>query len=353
MLLLLGLSIVIVGCTKEEPATKEASSTSGGSSTPSTGGGKLKIVFIPKNTGNVYFTPIIKGLEDGCGEIGAEASSNAPATADATSQIPVIKEQIQRGVDVIAIAANSADALNNVLDEARGKGITVLTVDSDLVGNESHRDAYIRSPNASEVGAGQIELLGSLIGYEGPFAILSATTDAPNQNTWIAEMKKTLQLPKYSKMKLVDIVYGDDQAEKSTTVCEGLLSTHPDLRGIISPTSVGLAAAAQTIKLAGVYPGGPHAVGKGIQLTGLSTPNQLKSFVKSGVVTAFQLWNTHDSGFVAAYVGQAIHSGKLKPTEGATIDIPKQGKRTFEKLGVVSAGPLITFDGSNIDKFDF
>ena len=63
-------------------------------------------------------------------------------------------------------------------------------------------------------------------------------------------MKETLKDPKYAKMKLVDIVYGDDQPEKSTTVCEGLLSTHPDLRGIISPTSVGLAAAAQTIKLA-------------------------------------------------------------------------------------------------------
>ncbi|MDR3688808.1 MAG: substrate-binding domain-containing protein [Fimbriimonas sp.] len=352
-LLLLALSVVLAGCTKEEPATKESSSASGGSASPSTGGGKLKIVFIPKNTGNVYFNPIIDGFKEASGEIGAEFTTIAPATADATSQIPIIKDQIQRGVDVIAIAANSADALNNVLDEARGKGITVITVDSDLVGNETHRDAYIRSPNATEVGQGQVELLGSMTGYEGPFAILSATTDAPNQNTWIACMKDTLKQPKYAKMKLVDTVYGDDQAEKSTTVCEGLLSTHPDLRGIISPTSVGLAAAAQTIKLAGVYPGGPHATGKGIQLTGLSTPNQLKSFVKSGVVTSFQLWNTHDSGYVAAYIGQALHGGKVKPAEGTTVDVGKLGKRTFEKLGIASAGPLVTFDKSNIDKYDF
>ncbi len=350
LLLLLSISVAVVGCTKEEPANKEVSGTTPGATTS---GAALKVVFIPKNTGNPYFKPVIQGFEDACKVMGAEFSTNAPATADATSQISVIKDQIQRGVDVLAIAPNSPDALNNVLDEARAKGITVLTVDADLVANETHRDAAILSTDFGKIGESQVELLGSLIGYEGPIAILSATTDAPNQNVWIAKMKETLKLPKYSKMKLVDVVYGDDQAEKSTTVCEGLLSTHPDLRGIISPTSVGLAASAQTIKLAGVYPGGPHAVGKGLQLTGLSTPNQLKSFVKSGVVTSFQLWSPHDMGYIASYVGKEIHAGKVKPAEGAEIDVPTLGKRKYEKLNVIAAGPLVTFDKSNIDKFDF
>jgi len=352
-LLLIGLTVVVVGCTKEEPATKGTSSAPDSKSGAATSGGSLKIVFIPKNTGNPYFKPVIKGFEDAAKEIKADFTTTAPATGDATSQISVIKDQIQRGVDVIAIAPNSPDALNNVLDEARSKRITVITVDADLAKNESHRDAAVLSTDFSKIGDSQVELLGSLIGYEGSFAILSATTDAPNQNVWIAKMKETLKNPKYAKMKLIDTVYGDDQPEKSTTVCEGLLSTHPDLRGIISPTSVGLAAAAQTIKLAGVYPGGPHAVGKGLQLTGLSTPNQLKSFVKGGVVSSFQLWDPHDMGYIATYLGQAIHANKLKPAEGAEVDCAKLGKRKFEKLNVINAGELVTFDKSNIDKFDF
>ena len=353
VLLLLGLSVAIVGCSKEEPVTKEASNSPGASTGPAASGGSLKIVFIPKNTGNPYFKPVIQGFEDASKEIKADFTTTAPATGDATSQIAIIKDQIQRGVDVIAIAPNSPDALNNVLDEAKKKGITILTVDADLDKNESHRDAAVLSTDFSKIGESQVELLGSLIGYEGPFAILSATTDAPNQNVWIAKMKETLKLPKYAKMKLVDTVYGDDQPEKSTTVCEGLLSTHPDLRGIISPTSVGLAAAAQTIKLAGVYPGGPHATGKGLQLTGLSTPNQLKAFVNSGVVTSFQLWSPHDMGYIATYLGQAIHTGKLKAAKGVEIDVPNLGKRKLEKNNVISAGPLVTFDKSNIGKYDF
>src|SRR3712207_7836579 len=52
----------------------------------------------------------------------------------------------------------------------------------------------------------------------------SATTEAPDQNTWIAAMKETLANdPKYKDMKLVATVYGDDQPEKSTTEMEALL----------------------------------------------------------------------------------------------------------------------------------
>lgn len=345
--LLIGMALAIVGCQKEEPVTGKEGQTASG------GGGGLKIVYIPKNTGNPYFKDVIKGFEDASKELKASFTTTAPAKGDPTAQISFIKDQIQQGVDVLAISPNSPDALNPVLDQAKAKGITVITVDADLSGNESHRDAAVLSTDFSKIGESQVELMGSLIGYEGPIAILSATTDAPNQNVWIAGMKETLKQPKYAKMKLIDTVYGDDDAQKSTTECEALLSKHPDLRGIISPTSVGLAASAQSLYLAGVYPGGPHATGKGLQLTGLSTPNQMKKFVKDGVVTAFQLWSPHDMGYIAAYLGEQLHSGKLKASEGTEFTAGSLGKRKMGKLNVIAAGPLVSFDKSNIDKYDF
>ena len=81
-------------------------------------------------------------------QLGCEFEFVAPATAEATSQIPFIEAQIQRGVNVIGIAPNSPDALNQVLDASpQAKGILVLTVNGDLVGNESHRDATILPVN--------------------------------------------------------------------------------------------------------------------------------------------------------------------------------------------------------------
>jgi rhamnose transport system substrate-binding protein len=326
------LGLFVFGCAKPG----DGGSASGGS------GGKLKVVYIPKNTGNPYFDEVNRGFEDAAKELNLDYSTTAPAKAEATSQVPIIKDQIQRGVDVIAISVNSPAALNPVLDQARAKGITVITVDAD-VDDPTHRDAAVLPADFSEVGPGQIELLGKLMNYEGDFAILSATTDAPNQNAWIAKMKETLKDPKYAKMRLVDTVYGDDEPQKSTTECEALLSKHPNLKGIVSPTSVGLAASAQVLGRAG----------KKIQLTGLSTPNQLKKFVKNGTVTSFQLWSPRDEGFLAAAIGAQIHEKKVKPAEGTEVEVAKLGKRKFSKKLELVGGPLVTFDKDNVDKYDF
>ena len=133
---------------------------------------------------------------------------------------------------MITISPNSPDALNQVLDRARERGALVLAVNGDLVDNYDHRDAAILPVDFTKTGPGQVELLGSMIGYEGEIAILSATTDAPDQNTWIAAMEDSLANdPKYAKMKLVATVYGDDEPQKSTTEAEALLQSYPEPQG--------------------------------------------------------------------------------------------------------------------------
>lgn len=307
----------------------------------------IKIVYIPKNTGNPYFDSLVAGFQDACKELGCEFSQAAPATAEATSQIPFITAQIQRGVNVIAISPNSPDALNQVLDRARAKGILVLAVNGDLVGNEEHRDAAILPVDFTRTGPGQVELLGSEIGYKGEIAILSATTDAPDQNTWIAAMKDTLANdPKYKDMKLVATVYGDDEPQKSTTEAEALLQTYPNLRGIISPTTVGVAAAAQVIQSAGVA--------DKVTLTGLGTPNQMRPFVKDGTVKAFQLWSPYNEGWLAAHFAVGVLGGQIKNEVGTSFEVPKLGAVKIEDKNVINTqAELTTFDKSNIDDYNF
>lgn len=340
----IALSALFAGCTKEE-----GGGTAGGAADD----GKLSIVFIPKNTGNPYFDDVSRGFEEACKELGADYTTTGPAKAEATAQISFIEEQVQRGVDVIAISANSPDALNATLDAAREKGVIVITVDSDLTGNEEHRDAGILPVDFDQVGAQQVELLGSQIGYAGDFAILSATTDAPNQNKWIEGMKETLKDSKYAGMKLVEVAYGNDEPQKSTTEFEALLAKYPNLKGVISPTSVGLAAAAQSLELAGAYPGGPNAKNGGLYLTGLSTPNQLKKAVDKGVVKGFALWSPSDMGYIAAHLGAAIKKGTVKPGPGVEFEAGKLGKKTIGEKGVIIAGPMTVFDKGNIAGFDF
>ena len=307
----------------------------------------LKIVYIGKNTGNPYFDSITGGFQDACKTLGCEFEFVAPATAEATSQIPIIEAQIQRGVNVIAIAPNSPDAMNQVLDEARGKGILVLAVNGDLVGNEGHRDANILPVDFTKTGPNQVELVGSLIGYKGDIAILSATTEAPDQNTWIAAMKDTLaKNPKYKDMHLVATVYGDDQPEKSTTEMEALLSNYPNLVGVIAPTTVGVAAAAQVVQSRGIA--------DKVHVTGLGLPSEMRDFVKDGTVTAFQLWSPYNEGWLASHFAVGVKNGTIKNELGSTFDVPNLGKITIGPKNVMNTqAELTTFDKANIDKFNF
>lgn len=307
----------------------------------------LSIVYIGKNTGNPYFDSINGGFVDACKEIGCEYEFVAPATAEATSQIPFIEAQIQRGVDVIAIAPNSPDALNQVLDSAREKGILVLTVNGDLTGNESHRDATILPVNFDIVGRDQVEMVGSLIGYEGDIAILSATTEAPDQNKWIVGMNETLKNdPKYAKMNLVATVYGDDQPEKSTAEMEALLANYPNLKGVIAPTTVGIAAAAQVVQSRGIA--------DQVKVTGLGLPSEMRDFIKDGTVTAFQLWSPYNEGWLATYFAKGVKDGTIKNEVGATFEVPNLGTVTInENNSINTQAELTTFNADNIDDFNF
>ncbi|MGD2078629.1 MAG: substrate-binding domain-containing protein [Chloroflexota bacterium] len=368
--ILLALSMILVACGSDEPAEEEVAPTEEAApaeeeemapteeAAPAeeeemAEGEALDIVYIPKNTGNPYFDSIIRGFEQACMEIGCNFTTTAPATAEATSQIPFVEEQIQRGVDVLAISPNSPDALNDVFDQASEAGIVVLIVNSDIPGSEEHRDAAVLPMDFDITGASQVELMGSLIDYEGKIAILSATADAPDQNYWIEGMEEALQDEKYAGMELVTIVYGDDDPQKSLTECEGLLANYPDLRGIISPTTVGVAASAQCVESAGVYPGGENAVGEGLQVTGLGTPNQMRRFVEDGIVEAFALWSPYDEGYLSTYLGADLANDEVEAAEGNTFEVPNLGERSFRENAVVITGPPTVFTADNIGDFDF
>ncbi len=307
----------------------------------------IQIVYIGKNTGNPYFDSISGGFEDACAELNCEYQFVAPATAEATSQIPLIEAQIQRGVDVIGIAPNSPDALNQVLDSAKAQGILVLTVNGDLVGNESHRDATILPVDFTKTGPNQVELMGSMIDYKGEIAILSATTEAPDQNTWIAAMNDTLENdPKYKDMNLVATVYGDDQPEKSTTEMEALLANYPDLVGVIAPTTVGIAAAAQVVQSRGIA--------DTVHVTGLGLPSEMRDFIKDGTVSAFQLWSPYNEGWLAVHFALGVLDGSIKNEVGETFEVPNLGTIKIDELNAMNTqAELTTFDASNIDDFDF
>lgn len=337
----------LVACERRDKGASATQPSAGGS------GKTTRIVFIPKSKGIPYYESMYPQFEKACKEMGAEFKLVGPAKTDATSQVPILKDQVQQGVDVILLAPNSADALNQELDAARAKGVKVICVNQDMPGSEAHRDACVLPTDFDKVGASQIELLGSLTGYEGKFAILSATTDAPDQNYWIKGMKTALQDPKYKKMQLLEVVYGDDKPEKSRREADGLLTKYADLRAILSPTSVGVEQAAKAVQDRGVFPGGPSAAGQGVVVTGLGVPNQMRAYLKAGVIQKVALWDPPREAYVAARLAVGLARGEVTLGAGKTFAVPDAGTFTFGARNVVISGEPLVFTKDNVDQFNF
>jgi rhamnose transport system substrate-binding protein len=303
----------------------------------------LKIAFVPKQINNPYEAIADKGGMDAIKEFGGTGKIVGPSDAGASSQVAYVNTLITQRQNAIVIAANDANAVVPYLKRAMSQGIKVVTFDSDT--SPAGRQLFVNQANAESIGRGQIQLLSKLIGGEGEFAILSATPNATNQNNWIKWMQEELKKPEYAKMKLVRVAYGNDDDQKSFVETQGLLQAYPNLKGIISPTSVGVAAAARYLSTS------PK---KGqVMVTGLGTPNQMRAFIKNGTVKAFQLWDPSQLGYLAAYAAANLASGTIMGKEGESFEAGKLGKRSVGKNGEVVLGPPTTFDSSNIDNFNF
>lgn len=303
----------------------------------------LKIAFVPKQINNPYEVTADNGGLAAIKEFGGDGKVVGPSDAGASSQVQYINTLTTQRVNAIVVAANDPNALVPYLKRAMSNGIKVVTFDSDTA--PAGREIFVNQANAEGIGRGQIQLVAKLMGNEGEFAILSATPNATNQNTWIKWMKEELKKPEYAKMKLVKIAYGNDDDQQSFVETQGLLQAYPNLKAIVAPTSVGLAAAAR-------YISSSPSKGK-VAVTGLGTPNQMREFVKNGTVKAFQLWDPGQLGYLAAYAAANLASGAIAGKPGETFEAGKLGKRTIGKDGEVILGPPTTFDASNIDRFNF
>ena len=187
-------------------------------------------------------------------------------------------------------------------------------------------------------------MIAQQIGDSGEIAILSAAANATNQNAWIELMKKDLAAD-HPNIKLDDVVYGNDDDQTSFDKTAALLQTYPNLKGIISPTTVGIAAAARYISTS-------QYKGK-VAVTGLGTPNQMKQYVKDGTVTEFALWNPGDLGYLAAYAAKALIDGTITGKEGDSFKAGSLGTFKVGKDQTVLLGDPFKFNKDNIDQFNF
>ena len=338
------LAVSACGSTKSNSSSNSSSSSTAAPQSQSGAPKKgLTIAFLPKQVNNPYFTVSDNGGKTAVTQLGEKFKRVGPSDATASSQVSYINTLTTQKVSAIAISANDPNAVVPALKKAMSSGIKIVTYDSDTA--PAGRNLFVNQANPEDLGRSEVQVLGKQLNYTGQIAILSATPNATNQNTWIKFMKDELSKPQYKNMKLAKIAYGNDDDQKSFQETQGLLQAYPNLKGIISPTTVGIAAAAR-------YLSSSKYKGK-VQLTGLGTPNQMRKFVKDGTVTAFELWDPGKLGQLAGYAAAALASGQISGQQGDSFTAGPLGKKTVGANGEVLLGPPTVFDKKNIDAFNF
>jgi rhamnose transport system substrate-binding protein len=302
---------------------------------------KYAIVF--KNTGNPYGEKEMAGFKQGIEEQKLEAILRAPDAPTAEAQIQIIDQLIAQRVVSICIVGNDRDALQPVLAKAMNAGIKVFSLDSGV--NAQSRLTHVNQADSEKIGRTLIQGAYDMIGGKGEIAILSATSQATNQNLWIDYMKKELTLAKYKNVKLVKVAYGDDLRDKSVSEAEGLLRSYPNLKCIIAPTTVGIAAAGKVLTDKGL-------TGK-VFLTGLGLPSEMATYIENGVCPYMYLWNPIDVGYLGAYTATALVNGKISGKIGDKFSAARLGDYTITAAPdggtEVLLGPPFKFDAKNIE----
>ena len=299
---------------------------------------KMKIAMVVKTLGNGFFDAAHQGADEAAKELGnVEIIFTGPAKATAEGQIELINSLVAQKVDAIVVSANDPDALVPATKKAMGRGIKVLSFDSGIA-KDGRLFNLLPSSNAL-IGEKLVKMTVDAVGNSGEIAVLSATAQATNQNAWIEEMKKVLAKPEYKDLKLVTVAYGDDQTDKSYREAQGLFKSYPNLKAIVAPTTVGIAAASKAVQDA-------NLIGK-VYVTGLGLPSEMAGHVKSGAVKSFAIWNPIDLGYSITYAAHQFVTGKA----GKTVSLGRVGTATPDADGSAPMAEPFTYDASNVEKF--
>lgn len=314
-------------------------------------GGKAEsMVLLPKFIGIAVFDQAHKGAEEAAAELKNPTKLQflGPTPENSVAgQIEIVTNATTQGANAIMISNNAGDQLVPAVKAAHDKGIKIVTWDSPIPTAEGE-DVFVAQVDFKETGKVMADMALDILGANGgEFAVLSASPDAANQNSWIAAMKDALKDPKYAKLKLDDIVYGNDQSEKSYSQANALVDKYPNMKLIMAPTTVGIAAAAKAMQDAKLC--------DKVKVSGLGLPAEMVSYTMNGCAPEFALWSFVDLGYLAYYTAYALATGQLKAEAGAKFKAGRMGEYTIEKDPTRSnglrilMGPFSKYDKSNVE----
>jgi rhamnose transport system substrate-binding protein len=303
-----------------------ASQSASAQTAMATPGKAVSMVLLPKFLGILPFDQAHKGAEEAAAELKNPTALQflGPTPQNSVAgQIEIVTNAATQGIQALMVSDNAGDQLAPAAKAAQAKGAKVVTWDSPIP-SANGEDVFVAQVDFNDIGKVMADMALGLAGADGgKFAVLSASPDASNQNAWIAAMKIALKDAKYSKISLVDVVYGNDESEKSYTQAQALVDKYPDLKVIMAPTTVGIVAAAKAMQ--------DEKLCDKVKVSGLGLPSEMLAYSKNGCAPQFALWSFVDLGYLAYYTSYMLATDQMKAADGVKFKAGRMGEYTITK----------------------
>lgn len=321
-------------------AACSSSSSSGSAAAP---GKKLRIYHVPKFTTLPYFQSAQAGAAQAAKELGDSIVYTGPSSSNAEQQVASLQTVVSQRPDVILLSAIEPDNVAPVLKRARAQGTIVVTYDADCAADA--RDLFCNQLTYDLAATSYLD--AALMDHPegGLVDFMAATPTTVNHMQQIAHMKTAMAtIDKYKVFKPGQTYFVNDDTTQSYNQMVSIMQ-NPQVKFLISGSAVSAPAAAQAIDSTG------HA-GK-VWATGAALPSLITKTLKDGSAKAFVLWDVKKLGYMAAYAGHLIKTGKLKVAQGATFTAGSVGTFSVEAGNVANYNKPIIFTEQNISQYAY
>ena len=260
---------------------------------------RMSLVYIPKveDSTNDFWKALILGTKMAAKEYNADIEIKAPAEEnDIERQNELLKEAISEEPDAILFSPSSFTESNDLLKEAKEKGIRISFIDSYT--EEKVQDLTVATDNL-EAGEKLGKFAATLLGPDDQIAIVAHVKGVSTAVEREEGFRKGLgDLAK----NIVEVVYCDSQYEKSRKLTQELMEKYPNLKMVAGMNEYSSVGAARAVKAAGAK--------DRIQVVGVDSSQEAVQLMENGVFKGLVVQKAFKMGYIGVKETILMRRGK-------------------------------------------
>jgi ribose transport system substrate-binding protein len=195
-------------------------------------GGGVKIAMIAKSSTNPVFLSARTGAEAAAKELSQKHGIPiqivwlTPPAEDGQVQAQRIAQAVNEGASAVLVSCSDAGKVTGAIDDAVGRGVPVMTFDSDAP--QSKRFAFYGVDDL-KTGEAVMKELAPLMNEKGKVAILAGNQNAPNLRSRVAGVKQ--EAAKHPGVAIVDTFYHLETPQDAAAEVIRVQNAYPEVTG--------------------------------------------------------------------------------------------------------------------------